>query len=51
MKTLAENGMKTPQPGPELVSDLKAIGDTMTSEWLQRAGADGEALVEAYRAQ
>ena len=51
VKTLAENGMTTPQPGPELVSGLKAIGDTMTSEWLQRAGADGKALVEAYRAQ
>ena len=51
VKTLAENGMKTPQPGPELVSGLKAIGDTMTGEWLERAGADGKALVEAYRAK
>ncbi len=47
--TLAENGMQVLEPGDELRAGLETIGETMTAEWIQRAGADGEALVEAYR--
>jgi len=35
---------------PELVEELKAIGETMTAEWLESAGDDGKAIVDAYKA-
>jgi hypothetical protein len=28
---------------------LTKIGDQMTAEWLKTAGADGEAIVKAYK--
>ncbi|MFT5987692.1 MAG: hypothetical protein ACI912_001189, partial [Marinobacter psychrophilus] len=28
---------------------LQKIGETMTEEWLERAGSDGQALLDAYR--
>jgi hypothetical protein len=34
---------------PALKADLAKIGETMTNDWLAKAGADGQAIVEAYR--
>ena len=28
---------------------MKKVGDTMLAEWLKSAGADGQALIDAYR--
>jgi hypothetical protein len=28
---------------------LADIGETMTAEWLKTAGADGQAVIDAYR--
>ena len=28
---------------------MKKVGDTMLKEWLEKAGPDGQALVDAYR--
>jgi hypothetical protein len=28
---------------------LQQIGERLTGEWLMRAGADGQAVIEAYR--
>ena len=28
---------------------MKKVGDTMLKEWLEKAGAEGKALVDAYR--
>ena len=50
LKGLAENGMKVEQPSENLVKDLQAYGETMTSEWLESAGETGKAIVDAYRA-
>ena len=36
-------------PGDQLVSDLQEIGATMTSEGLDAAGADGAAIVDAFK--
>ena len=47
---LAEGGMTVEDPSPELVEELKTIGETMTSEWLEAAGDDGRAIVDAYSA-
>jgi TRAP-type C4-dicarboxylate transport system substrate-binding protein len=46
---LAKNGMTVGPPSNTLKSDLKKIGDTMTADWVKSAGADGQAIVDAYR--
>jgi len=46
---LKKNGMTVAPPSPALKAGLKKIGDTMTAEWVKTAGADGQAIVEAFR--
>ena len=46
---LLKNGMKVEAPSPQLNADLKKIGDEMTAEWAKQTGADGEAVLAAYR--
>ncbi len=46
---LAANGMTVQPGGDQLMNDLRKIGDIMTMEWLERAGASGEALINAYK--
>jgi TRAP-type C4-dicarboxylate transport system substrate-binding protein len=47
--TLADNGMNVVRdPADSLMSDLQEIGSTMTDEWLEDAGSDGEAIISAY---
>lgn len=48
---LTAGGMKVQRAGDQLVTDLKAIGATMTTEWLAAAGADGKAIVDAFSAK
>jgi hypothetical protein len=36
-------------PDAALMAAMNKIGDTITAEWLKAAGADGEAIVKAYR--
>ena len=47
---LRAGGMDVGPAGEGLVGELKAIGDTMTAEWLKLAGEDGQAIVDAYKA-
>ena len=47
---LAANGMNILPPGDQLRADFMSIGDTMTKSWLERAGADGQATIDAYNA-
>jgi TRAP-type transport system periplasmic protein len=49
LEQLAKNGMTVSPPSAQLKSDFRKIGDTMTAEWLATAGADGKAIVDAYR--
>ena len=49
LEQLAKNGMKVEAPSPAFKAELKKVGDTMTAEWLKSAGADGQAVVDAYR--
>ena len=44
-----KNGMKILPPSPQLAADMKKVGDTMLEEWLKKAGADGQAVVDAYK--
>ncbi|MCC6779699.1 MAG: TRAP transporter substrate-binding protein [Hyphomicrobiales bacterium] len=46
---LGGNGMKVLPPSDTLKAGLLQIGERLTNEWLAKAGADGQALVEAYR--
>lgn len=45
---LKEGGMSVGPANEALVGELKAIGDTMTTEWLEAAGADGQSIVDTY---
>jgi len=46
---LRKNGMNVAAPSAQLKADFQRIGATMTEEWLQKAGADGKAIVDAFR--
>jgi TRAP-type C4-dicarboxylate transport system substrate-binding protein len=49
VEQLAKNGMTVAPPSPAFAAELKKIGDTMTSEWTKQAGADGQAVIDAYK--
>ena len=46
---LKKNGMNVAPPSAQLKADFQKIGQAMTEEWLKNAGADGKAIVEAFR--
>src|SRR5690606_25571447 len=46
---LAENGITVYKPSDELREGLAKIGETMAEEWAEKAGAQGKAILEAYR--
>lgn len=50
MDGLAAGGMTVGPAGESLVEELKGIGETMATEWLENAGADGQAILDAYKA-
>ena len=49
LEKLKGAGMQILPPSPALKADMKKVGDTMLTEWLDKAGGDGKALVDAYR--
>jgi TRAP-type C4-dicarboxylate transport system substrate-binding protein len=46
---IAKKGMKVLKPSPTLESGFKKIGEQLTADWLKKAGADGQAVVDAYK--
>ncbi|NNE51284.1 MAG: TRAP transporter substrate-binding protein [Sulfitobacter sp.] len=50
MDGLREGGMTVQPAGDELMSGLREVGATMTTEWLEAAGEDGKAIVDAFKA-
>lgn len=46
---LKANGMSIETPPAALKADMAKVGDTMLKEWLEKAGPEGKALVDAYR--
>jgi TRAP-type C4-dicarboxylate transport system substrate-binding protein len=46
---LKAKGMNIVQPAPQLITDFKKIGDVMLADWLKKAGADGQGVIDAYR--
>jgi TRAP-type C4-dicarboxylate transport system substrate-binding protein len=45
---LAQRGIQVLPPSPQLMADFKKVGQTMTNEWLKRAGAVGVNIYRAY---
>ncbi|WP_299232505.1 TRAP transporter substrate-binding protein [uncultured Halomonas sp.] len=46
---LEENGITVTEPSEALAETLKEVGDTMTEEWVERAGEQGQTILDAYR--
>lgn len=50
LKQLSDNGMAIIKPSDELMASLNKVGETMLQEWLQRAGPDGQKVIDNFRA-
>ena len=50
LDNLAKNGMEIIKPAPELMQGLDKVGDTMLTEWIKKAGPDGQKVIDTYRA-
>jgi TRAP-type C4-dicarboxylate transport system substrate-binding protein len=46
---LKAKGMKVQAPSDVLATGFKKVGEQLTQDWLKKAGADGQAIVEAYK--
>jgi TRAP-type C4-dicarboxylate transport system substrate-binding protein len=46
---LKAGGMQILPPTPQLTADMKKVGDTMIKEWVDKAGAEGKQLVDAFK--
>ncbi len=49
LKELVNKGMTVDRSSVKLKAELKAIGERMTGEWLKQTGAEGQAVIDAYR--
>lgn len=47
--TLAKNGVAVLEPDAAMKATLAKVGEQILAEWLKTAGAEGEALIKAYR--
>ena len=45
---LAANGMSVQAAQGQLLTDLQGIGEVMTGEWLEQAGATGKTIVDSF---
>lgn len=50
LQTLRDGGMTVEDPTPELQDDLRKVGEVITQEWVEKAGADGQAALDAFEA-
>jgi TRAP-type C4-dicarboxylate transport system substrate-binding protein len=46
---LKAKGMKVLPPSAALATGFKKVGEQLTADWLKKAGADGQAIVDAYK--
>lgn len=47
--TLRSKGMQVRQPSPELMAELKKIGEQLIAEWSKAAGEEGPKVLDQYR--
>lgn len=48
LEVLAKNRMTIVKPSPQLMGDMRKIGEEMAGDWLKQAGADGKEIIDAY---
>jgi len=48
IELLKKNGMTIVAPSTQLKADMKKVGDVMLKEWLEKAGPEGQAVVDAF---
>ena len=48
-KALTDKGMKIMPPSPKLMQDMSQVGANMLADWEKKAGAEGQALLAAFR--
>lgn len=51
LQGLRDGGMTVGPASEQMTAELKEIGVTMTNEWLEAAGDEGKAIVDAFRAE
>jgi TRAP-type C4-dicarboxylate transport system substrate-binding protein len=49
MEQIAAKGMKVLPPSPALKAGFQKVGEQLTQDWLKKAGADGQAVIDAYK--
>ena len=49
LETLKSKGMEVRQPSPELMAELKKIGEQLVDEWSKAAGEDGPKILDQFR--
>lgn len=49
LKELAAKGMKVQPPSPAFKEGLAKVGEQLTADWLRKAGADGQAVISAFK--
>ena len=47
---LKAGGMLVEEPSTQLKADLGKVGETVLKEWVAKAGAEGQGMLDAYRA-
>jgi TRAP-type C4-dicarboxylate transport system substrate-binding protein len=48
-ETLAKNGMTLHEPSAAMKAAFEKVGAQMAKEWEDKAGADGQAILKAYK--
>lgn len=48
VNTLRENGMVVVDPSPQLMKEMRAIGQQLIDEWVESAGEDGKKIMSQY---
>ena len=49
LELLKKNGMTIHVPSAQLKADMKKVGETMQKEWIEKAGPEGQAVVDAFK--
>jgi TRAP-type transport system periplasmic protein len=49
IELLKKNGMTIVAPPAQLTTDMKKVGETMLKEWIDKAGPEGQAIVDSYK--
>ncbi len=50
LQGLRDGGMTVQRANDQMMGELRDIGVTMTTEWLEAAGEEGQAIVDSFRA-